>query len=65
MPRAGPLGPAGIPGRVVRVLGIWRGWTDKVRGPALECGHYLLEEAPEETHSELRAFFGAGQEASL
>jgi len=48
-----------------KVLGIWRGWTDKVRGRALECGHYLPEEAPEETHSELRVFFGAGQAASL
>ena len=47
------------------VLGIWRGWTDKVRGRALESGHYLPEEAPEEPHSGLHAFFGAGQSASL
>jgi haloacetate dehalogenase len=47
------------------VPGIWRGWADDVRGRALECGHYLPEEAPEETCSELRAYFGAGQSASL
>jgi haloacetate dehalogenase len=47
------------------VPGIWREWADDVRGRALECGHYLPEEAPEETCSELRAFFGAGQSASL
>jgi haloacetate dehalogenase len=47
------------------VLGIWRGWTDKVRGRALESVHYLPEEALEEPHSELHAFFGAGQSASL
>jgi haloacetate dehalogenase len=47
------------------VPGIWREWADDVRGRALECGHYLPEEAPEETCSELRAYFGAGQSASL
>jgi haloacetate dehalogenase len=40
------------------VLGVWRGWAEEVRGRALECGHYLPEEAPEETYAELRAFFG-------
>jgi haloacetate dehalogenase len=25
---------------------------------ALDCGHYLPEEAPEETYAELCAFFG-------
>jgi haloacetate dehalogenase len=47
------------------VLSVWRGWAGDVRGRALECGHYLPEEAPEETCTELRAFFGAGQSASL
>jgi haloacetate dehalogenase len=41
-------------------VGIWRAWADEVRGRALECDHYFAEEAPEETYSELRAFFGAG-----
>jgi haloacetate dehalogenase len=36
------------------VLAIWRGWADDVRGRALDCGHYLAEEAPDETYSELR-----------
>jgi haloacetate dehalogenase len=40
------------------VLDVWRGWAEEVRGRALECGHYLPEEAPEETYAELRAFFG-------
>ena len=47
------------------VPGVCREWADEVRGQALECGHYLPEEAPEETCSELRALFGAGQSASL
>jgi haloacetate dehalogenase len=39
------------------VVGIWREWATEVRGRALECGHYLPEEAPDETYAELRAFF--------
>ena len=39
------------------VLAIWRDWADDVRGRALDCGHYLAEEAPDETYSELYAFF--------
>jgi haloacetate dehalogenase len=39
------------------VLGIWRDWADDVRGRALESGHFLPEDAPEETYRELRAFF--------
>ncbi|MFN2432786.1 MAG: alpha/beta fold hydrolase [Gemmatimonadota bacterium] len=39
------------------VLAIWRDWAEDVRGRALDCGHYLAEEAPEETCAELYAFF--------
>ena len=42
------------------VLAIWRDWADDVRGRAIDCGHFLPEEAPEETFAELRAFFRAG-----
>ncbi len=41
------------------VTAIWRDWAGDVQGRALECGHYLPEEAPEETYAELRAFFTA------
>lgn len=41
------------------VLEVWRGWADVVEGRALECGHYLPEEAPEETFAELHSFFTA------
>jgi len=40
------------------VLGVWRGWAEDVSGRALDCGHYIPEEAPEETYGELRAFLG-------
>ena len=41
------------------VLETWRGVCEaEVSGRALDCGHYLAEEAPEETLAELTAFFG-------
>lgn len=39
------------------VLSVWRDWANDVRGRSIDCGHYLAEEAPEETYAELRAFF--------
>jgi haloacetate dehalogenase len=39
------------------VLAIWREWAGDVTGRALDCGHYVAEERPEETLAELRAFF--------
>jgi haloacetate dehalogenase len=41
------------------VLAIWRDWAEDVRGHALDCGHYLPEEAPEETYAALHAFLAA------
>jgi haloacetate dehalogenase len=41
------------------VLAVWRDWADDVRGRALDCGHFLAEEAPDETYRELRGFFAA------
>ncbi len=41
------------------VLAIWRDWANDVRGRAIDCGHYLAEEAPDETYAELHAFFSA------
>ena len=40
------------------VLAVWREWADDVTGRALDAGHYLAEERPDETLAELRAFFG-------
>jgi haloacetate dehalogenase len=38
------------------VLSVWRAWADDVRGRALDCGHYLAEESPDETYAALHAF---------
>ena len=40
------------------VLEVWRRWAEEVSGRALDCGHYLPEEAAEDTYAKLRAFFG-------
>jgi haloacetate dehalogenase len=37
-------------------LETWRKWADDVRGRGLPCGHFLPEEAPDDTLAELLAF---------
>ena len=39
------------------VLEVWRRWSWDVRGAGLDCGHFLPEEAPQETVAALRDFF--------
>jgi haloacetate dehalogenase len=39
------------------VLAVWRDWAEDVRGRGIDCGHYLAEEAPEATYTELKTFF--------
>ena len=39
------------------VLSIWRTWADDACGRAIDCGHFLPEEAPEDTAAELETFF--------
>jgi haloacetate dehalogenase len=50
-------GGRGFVGKSYDVLAIWRDWADDVRGHALDCGHYLAEEAPDDTLAALRGFF--------
>lgn len=38
------------------VLAVWRDWADQVEGHGIACGHYLAEEAPEETLAALLPF---------
>jgi haloacetate dehalogenase len=50
----------GARGRIAHafdVLATWRDRATDVRGRALPCGHYLPEEAPDDTLAELREFF--------
>jgi haloacetate dehalogenase len=50
-------GKRGVIERSYDVLGLWRERAADVCGRALPCGHFLAEEAPEETLAELRTFF--------
>jgi len=48
-------------GKWYDVLAVWRDWCDDVRGHAIDAGHFMAEEAPDETYAALRDFFaGAG-----
>jgi len=38
------------------VLAVWREWADDVRGTAIASGHYVAEEAPEETSAHILSF---------
>jgi haloacetate dehalogenase len=38
-------------------LAVWREWATDVRGHGLPCGHFLPEEAPDETYAALHDFF--------
>jgi haloacetate dehalogenase len=40
------------------VVAIWRTWADDVRGAAIESGHHMAEEAPDELAEVLGAFLG-------
>jgi haloacetate dehalogenase len=53
-------GATGGVGRNHKPMEIWTAYATDIRGgKALPCGHYLSEEAPQETLAELRAFFAA------
>jgi haloacetate dehalogenase len=52
-------GESGIPSKGENPLDIWRRWATKVSGKAIPCGHFLAEEAPEETAAALNPFLRA------
>ena len=53
-------GATGQVGRQNKPAEIWKDYATDIRdAQALPCGHYLSEEAPEETYAAMRAFFGA------
>jgi haloacetate dehalogenase len=56
MPLLALWGAKGVVGQLYDVLATWREKAVDVRGRALDCGHALQEEAPEEVLRELLAF---------
>ena len=41
------------------VLEIWRDWAHDVRGGPIDSGHFMAEEAPDETYAALHEFFAS------
>ncbi|CAG0981057.1 haloacetate dehalogenase [Burkholderiales bacterium] len=54
-------GGRGVVHRLFDPLAEWRAVADDVSGGALACGHYLAEEAPDETRAELARFLAQGR----
>ena len=50
-------GDKGFVGAKYDVVSTWKERASDVRGRSLPCGHFLPEEAPEDTFGELREFF--------
>ncbi len=50
-------GERGFVGKRYDVLETWRERASDVRGQAIDCGHFLAEEAPDETRAPLADFF--------
>jgi haloacetate dehalogenase len=50
-------GAHGIPAQGENPLEVWRRWATDVSGKGIACGHFLPEEAPEETAEALDGFF--------
>ena len=53
-------GAAGIPGAGESPLDVWKRWCDEVEGAPIEAGHFIVEEAPDETLAAMLEFFEAG-----
>ncbi|SMF64774.1 haloacetate dehalogenase [Tistlia consotensis] len=53
-------GGQGLVGRTYDVPALWRVAAERVEGGPLPGGHFLPEEAPEETLAALSGFFGSG-----
>jgi haloacetate dehalogenase len=49
-------GATGIPSAGENPIDVWRRWASNVSGKAIPCGHFLAEEAPQETAAELLPF---------
>lgn len=52
-------GTRGFVGGAYDVPAVWRGYADDVTAQALDCGHFLPEERPDETYQAVHAFLSA------
>ena len=61
MPQRVLWGAQGVVGRCFDVMALWREAADETSGRALDCGHYVAEELPDEVLAEMLGFFRAGE----
>jgi len=52
-------GSKGFVGETYDVLGVWSNYADQVSGKAIDCGHFLPEEAPTEVSESFFQFFSS------
>jgi haloacetate dehalogenase len=52
-------GARSVVGKVFQPLETWRDFVSSPMGEAIDCGHFIPEEKPEETLRALRGFFRA------
>jgi haloacetate dehalogenase len=50
-------GNKGFVNRTYDVLNVWKEYASDVRGKALDCGHFLVEEKPDDVYREFVEFF--------
>ena len=55
-------GAKGFVHRTYDVLAVWQEYAEQVEGTALDCGHFLPEEAPTAVCNQLLRFFGSNHE---
>ena len=60
MPQRVLWGAHGAVGRCFDVMALWREAAGQTSGHALDCGHYVAEERPDEVLAEMLDFFRAG-----
>lgn len=53
-------GARGIPAEGESPLDVWKRWATQVEGRAIDCGHFLAEENPEDTLKALLPFLAKG-----
>jgi haloacetate dehalogenase len=58
-------GAHGVVGRCFDVLATWRAAADDASGRAIDCGHYIAEERPDDLLAEMCTFFAPMQGAPV
>jgi len=61
MPVQALWGQKGLVAKLYNVLEVWQGYAENLVGEAMPCGHFLPEEAPEQTANALIDFFKSSE----